>query len=182
MAHPFLTEIAVHHFDSFRFLFAQRPKAIFAQSFNASNSSYAHESAASAVIEMQDGLPIQYGGTMTAAKYEFALWVQAEHGDLWTDRRRVWWRPRGSRFFRPCRSVPVPKGDEVPYPKAGTVSLLNQFRDCVLLGRVPETSAEDNIWTIAMVEASIMSHRHGRRMLLGEILTADMLRQAGLSS
>ena len=34
----------------------------------------------------------------------------------------------------------------------------------------------------AMVEASIMSHRHGRRMLLGEILTADMLRQAGLSS
>jgi predicted dehydrogenase len=182
MAHPFLTEIAVHHFDSFRFLFGQRPKAIFAQSFNAPGSSYSHESAASATIEMEEGLPIQYGGTMTAAKYEFALWVEAEQGDLWTDRKRVWWRRRGARFFRPCRLVPVPKGDELPYPNAGTVSLLNEFRDCVRLGRVPETSAEDNLWTIAMVEASIVSHRDGRKVSLAEVLTADMLRQAGGSS
>jgi predicted dehydrogenase len=180
MDHPFLTEIAVHHFDSFRYLFGRRPAAIFAASFNPPDSSYDREAAASAVIELEGGLPIQYGGTMTAARYEFALWIEGEKGDLWTDRRRVWWRPRGSRFFRPCRSVPVPKGDELPYPKAGTVSLLNQFRDAVRQGRTPETSADDNLWTIAMVEASISSHRQGRRVAIDEVFDPAARREAGL--
>jgi hypothetical protein len=64
----------------------------------------------------------------------------------------------------------VPKGDELPYPKAGTVSLLNQFRDAVLHGRVPETSADDNLWTVAMVEASILSHREGRKVAISDVL------------
>ena len=39
----------------------------------------------------------------------------------------------------------MPKGDELPYPKAGTVSLLNQFRDALVQGTPPETSGEDNL-------------------------------------
>jgi len=181
MEHPFLTEIAVHHFDSFRFLFGRKPKSIYVLSYNLPESGYEKETAATAVIELEGGLPIQYGGTMAAARYEFALWVEGDKGDLWTDRQRVWWRPRGGRFFRPCRSVAVPKGDELPYPKAGTVSLLNQFRDAVQHGRVPETSADDNLWTLAMVEAGILSHRTGRRVEIGEVFGAELKRQAGLA-
>jgi predicted dehydrogenase len=74
----------------------------------------------------------------------------------------------------------VPKGDELPYPKAGTVSLLNQFRDAVRQGRTPETSADDNLWTIAMVEASISSHRQGRRVAIDEVFDPAARREAGL--
>lgn len=182
MNHPFLTEIAVHHFDSFRYLFARQPASIFALSYNLPDSGYEREAAATAVIEFEGGLPIQYGGTMAAARWEYALWIEGSGGDLWTDRRRVWWRPRGSRFFRPTRNVPVPKGDERPYPKAGTVSLLNQFRDAVLHGRVPETSADDNLWTLAMVEASILSHREGRKVPIAEVFSSALRRQADLSN
>jgi hypothetical protein len=75
----------------------------------------------------------------------------------------------------------VPKGDERPYPKAGTVSLLNQFRDAVTRGQVPETSAADNLWTLAMVEASVRSHREGRKVAIGEVFTPALKRQAGFA-
>lgn len=179
MEHPFLTEIAVHHFDSFRYLFDRRPEAIFALSYNLPDSGYDKEAAVTAVIEFEGGLPIQYGGTMAAARYEFSLWIEGDKGDLWTDRKRVWWRPRGSRFFRPTRPVKVPKGDELPYPKGGTVSLLNQFRDAVLHGRVPETSADDNLWTLAMVAASIRSHREGAKIAIRDVLDEARTRQPG---
>ena len=164
MEHPFLTEIAVHHFDSFRYLFGRRPASIFAASYNPPGKQLRKGSGGHGRDRtrrrLADSVRRQHG----ASRYEFALWIEGEKGDLWTDRQRVWWRPRGRRFFRPCRSVAVPKGDELPYPKAGTVSLLNQFRDAVQHGRVPETSADDNLWTLAMVEAGILSHREGRRV------------------
>jgi len=181
MDHPFLSEIAVHHYDSFRYLFGRRPQAIYALSYNPPGSTYDKEAGVAAVIELEGGLPIQYAGTMTAARWEFGLWIEGEKGDLWTDRKRVWWRARGQRFFWPCKPVPVPKGDHLPYPKAGTVSLLNQFRDAVIHGRIPETSADDNLWTLSMVEASILSHRECRKVAIGEVFSPELRRQAGLA-
>jgi hypothetical protein len=45
MDHPFLTEIAVHHFDSFRYLFGRRPASVFALSYNVPDSGYDKEAA-----------------------------------------------------------------------------------------------------------------------------------------
>jgi hypothetical protein len=117
---------------------------------------------------------------MIANRYEFSLTIEGEKGDIWTDRKRGWWRSRADRFFRPMKLVPVPKGDELPYPKGGTVSLLNQFRDAVTRGERPETSADDNLWTLAMVESAIRSHREGRTVRIDEVLTPELRRQAGL--
>jgi predicted dehydrogenase len=180
--HPFLMEIAVHHFDSFRYLFNGQPASMFATSYNPSGSSYDRNAAAEALIELDGGFPIQYAGTMIANRYEFRLSIEGEIGDIWTDRHRVWWRPRGRRFFRPLALVPVPKGDELPYPKSGTVSLLNQFRDAIVHGQVPETSADDNLWTIAMVEASILSNQDGRRVRIDEVVTPALRRRLGLTA
>jgi predicted dehydrogenase len=182
MENPFLTEIAVHHFDSFRYLFNRQPSSIFAKSYNPPGSSYDQGAAAEALIEFEGGLLIQYAGTMVASRYEYSLWVEGDRGNLWTDRKRVWWRPNGHRFFRPVKRVPVPKGDELPYPKAGTVSLLNQFREALVQGKIPETSGEDNLWTLAMVEAGILSARDARTVRIDEILTPALRGQVGLLS
>jgi len=182
MEHPFLTEIAVHHFDSFRYFFALRPSTIFVAGYNPPGSTYERNGATEALIELDGGLPIQYSGTMVATRYEYQLAIEGDRGDLWTDRRRVWARPRGRRFFRPCPLVPVPRGDELPYPRAGTTSLLNQFRDAVLAGRRPETSADDNIWTLAMVEAAILSAREGRQVAIDEVFTTPMKTAAGVDA
>jgi predicted dehydrogenase len=179
MDHPYLTEISVHHFDSFRYLFNRQPEAVYALSYNFPGSGYEKEAGVGAVIELDGGLPIQYGGSMGSARYEFALWVEGSKGDLWTDRRRVWWRARGSRFFRPMRQVPVPKGDELGYPKGGTISLLNQFRDAVRDGQTPETSADDNLWTLAMVAAGVRSYRERARVTIRDVFADARAHQAG---
>ena len=181
MAQPFLSEIAVHHFDSFRYLFNRQPVAIFAESHNPPGSDYAAGAAVSAVIEFDGGLPVQYSGTLVANRYEYSLWVQGDKGDIWTDRRWVWWRPRGQRFFRPVKLVPVPKGDEKRYPKAGTVSLLNQFRDAVIEGKTPETNGEDNLWTLAMVDAGIRSIHESRKVQIGEVFNPTRKHSGGTS-
>jgi predicted dehydrogenase len=180
MENPFLTEIAVHHFDSFRYLFNRQPVSILATSYNPPGSDYARGGAAAALLEMEGGLPIQYSGTMVATRYEYSLWVEGETGELWTDRRRVWWRPKGKRFYKSVPLVPVPTGDEERYPKAGTVSLLNQLRDALTQGKRPDTSGEDNVWSLAMVEASILSVQADRRVQIDEVFPPALQRQMGL--
>jgi predicted dehydrogenase len=175
---PFITEIAVHHFDSFRYLFDRAPVAMLANSYQPPLSDYRGRAALDAVIEMADGLLIQYAGTMVATRYEFGLWVEGSDGELWTDRRRVWRRQKGRRFFRRAELVPVPAGDEARYPKGGTVSLLNQFRDALMRGQAPETSGADNLWTLAMVEASMRSAREGRRVEIAEVFAPEMQARA----
>jgi predicted dehydrogenase len=179
--HPFLSEIAVHHFDSFRYLFNRQPSSVMTTSYNPRGSTYEHRAAIEALVELDGGLPIQYAGTMVATKYEFSLWIEGEKGDIRTDRNRVWWRPRGQRSFRSSPLVSVPKGDELPYPRAGTISILNQFREAVLHGTEPETRAADNIFTLAMVEAGIVSDREGRVVRIDEVFPAELRRRAGLS-
>jgi predicted dehydrogenase len=182
MKQPFLTEIAVHHFDSFRYFFGRAPVAISAQAYNPPGSTYEGCAAAEAVIEFDAGVRVQYVGTMGATRYEYSLWIEGERGDIWTDRKRVWWRPKGKRFFGRVALVPVPKGDERPYPHGGTMALLDQFRDALKHGKVPDTNAADNLWTLAMVDASIASDSQGREVHISEVFTPAMKTQAGLGS
>lgn len=170
MDYPQLQEIAVHHFDSLRYLLDRNPVSMMARAYNPAGSSYANGAATEALVEMEGGLPILYFGTLASHRYEYSLWIEGEKGSLWTDRKRVWWRKKGARFFLPVRLVPVPKGDELPYPRGGTTSLLNQLRDAILSHREPETSGRDNLWTLAMVEAGILSAREGRKVSIRETL------------
>jgi predicted dehydrogenase len=182
MEHPFLTEIAVHHFDSFRYLFNRRPTSIFAKAYNPTGSDYKQHAAVEALIEMDEGFPIQYTGTFVANRYEYSLWVEGESGDIWTDRKRVWWRAKGRRFFWPVKLAAVPKGDDLPYPKAGTTSLLNQFHAAIDQGTVPETSGSDNLWTLAMLKGCMSSQQQARKVQIDEVYTSELKLRAGIST
>ena len=56
MEHPYLTEIAVHYFDSFRFLFGRRPTSIYALSHNVPESGYESEAAFSRAFKRAVGV------------------------------------------------------------------------------------------------------------------------------
>ncbi len=175
MEYPQLQEIAIHHFDSIRSYSGWQPISIAARVWNPAWSDYGHGACTTAFIEMAGGVPVHYVGTLTSPRSSYSLWMEGERGVLWTNRKHVFWRPRGSRFFRPVRRVAVPKGDEAKYPKGGTTSLLNGLRDAVRLGQVPETSGYDNIWSLAMVEAGKLSDRARRTVSIDEVLNSAMI-------
>ena len=170
MVYPQLEEIAIHHFDSFRYLFHCNAVSMIARLFNPAGSPYGSGAATEALIEMEGNLRILYFGTLTSHRYEYSLCIEGENGCLWTDQKRVWWRKKGARFFFPVKLIQVPKGDELPYPRAGTTSLLNQVRDAVLHNREGETSGRDNFWTLAMVATAIRSAEQACKVSVSEVV------------
>ena len=166
--YPQLQEIATHHFDSLRGFFGAKPNSIHVRAWNPPWTDYKHGANTEALVDFGH-MQVQYLGTLLSHRYGFSLWVEGEKGVLWTNRRIVMWRPGGSRWFRPIRNDKVPKGDEKPYPQGGTTTLLNSLRDAVLKGTPAETRGEDNIWTVAMVEAGKRSDRERRTVDLAEV-------------
>jgi predicted dehydrogenase len=169
--YPQLQEVAIHHFDSLRSLF-ERPGSIAARVWNPPWTDYSHGANTEALIDFGE-VRVQYLGTMLSHRFGFALWLEGERGVIWTNRRHVAWRPKGSRWFRPIRNVKVPAGDERKYPQGGTTSLLNSLRDAVRDGTLAETRGEDNIWTVAMVEAAKLSDRERRTVEIAEVYAGE---------
>jgi predicted dehydrogenase len=170
MDYPQLIDVGVHHFDSLRSILGLNAVAISCRVSNPPWSDYRHGAITQALIEMERDVNVQYLGTLTSHSDEYRLWVEGDRGVLYTDRRRVWWRKRAWRFLLPVRKVSVPKGDELPYPREGTTSLLDSLKAAVLNGAEPETGAHDNLQTLAMVEAGKRSAEEGRRVMIREIL------------
>jgi predicted dehydrogenase len=166
--YPHLQEVAIHHFDSLRSLFEPRPGSITARVWNPPWTDYEHGANTEALIDFGD-VRIQYLGTLLSHRFGFSLWIEGERGVIWTNRKYVAWRPNGSRWFRPIRNVKVPPGDEKRYPQGGTTALLNSLRDAVRDGTPAETRGEDNIWTVAMVEAAKLSDRERRTVEIAEV-------------
>jgi predicted dehydrogenase len=167
--YPQLGEIAIHHFDSLRAMLLREATSIYAHAWNPANSDYAHGACTSATIQMGDAR-IAYMGTLTSPRFSFSLRLEGTEGELWTNRRAVFWRPKGKRFFSYVKNVAVPPGDDKKYPKGGTAALLNSLRDAALNGQPAETSAEDNFGTLAMVEAARRSDTEKREVQLAEVL------------
>ena len=170
--YPQLQEIATHHFDSLRSFFGTRPASVSLRCWNPPWTDFAHGANTESLIDFGQ-VHVQYLATLLSHRYEFSLRIEGEKGVIWTNRKYLAWRPRGSRWFRPLRSDKVPAGDERPYPQGGTTSLLNSLRDAVLHGSIAATTGEDNIWTIAMVEAGKMSDRERRTVDLAEVYRPD---------
>lgn len=170
--YPQLQEIACHHFDSLRGFFGQ-PGNIAVRVWNPQGSDYKHGAHTEAFIDF-NGVRVQYIGTLLSKRYGFSLWIEGEKGVLWTNRKYVAFRPGGSRWFRPMRNDKVPKGDERPYPQGGTTSLLNSLRDAVLKGTSAETRGDDNVWTVAMVDAGKISDGERRTVDLSEVFSGPV--------
>ena len=165
--YPHLQEVAIHHFDSLR-AWLGAPTSITTRVWNPPWTDYRHGANTEALIDFGD-VRVQYLGTLLSHGFGFSLWIEGENGVIWTNRRYVAWRPKGSRWFRPIRNLKVPPGDEKKYPQGGTTSLLNSLRDAVEHGTLAETRGEDNIWTVAMVEAAKLSDRERRAVEIAEV-------------
>ncbi len=168
MADPFLLDFAIHHLDLIRYLTAEEARDVVAVSFRPAWSWFAGHSAAAAILTMESGLVVDYGGTMVSQGLETTqeglITVIGETGTLHLDGRSQIQlvQPGGQGEPRALAPEPVPEG-ELGHGLA-------QFVDAIRLGRRPETHLEDNVRSFALLVAVMEAARARRAVRPAELL------------
>ena len=169
MAHVLLLDMAIHTFDAARYISGTDPVSVYCKEWNPAGSWYDRDSSAVAIFEMTDGLVYTYRGSWCSeglrTTWECDWRIIGQQGSiLWhgDERMQAEVLDGDEGFFRPVKAVEIP-ADNVPANKTGGhAGVIRDFIDCVRTGGTPETTASDNIKSLAMVFGAIKSAETGR--------------------
>lgn len=168
MAHVLLLDMAIHPFDSARFLLGVDPVAVYCEEFNPSWSWYSGDAATAAVFEMSDGTRYVYHGS----------WCSPGAETSWEGR----WRVSGSLGTAvwdgdtaPLLDISESTGEPValaatPPPGHGIEGSLADFVRALRSGVAPMGEVHDNLMSLAMVHGAIASAGTGRRTRIEDVL------------
>lgn len=179
---PLLGDMAIHHFDSLRFVLGDEPALVSCQSWSEPGSPFQGRPAAIATIRFARGAIASYRGS----------WISrgptTPYGGYWrldgvegtielTFRGAYRQRERLDRLVlhapgRPAEALPLPA-----MPLKDRKGALAAFAAWVREGSPPEaaSTAEDNLRSLALMEAAIRSARAGG----AAVSPQDLLREAG---
>lgn len=163
MEHPYILDMAIHHVDLLRALTGREVLRVDARSWSAPDSEYRHHPSTLALMDLDGGVPVVYEGDWAArggqtswnADWELVgslgrlTWV----GDVDDHLQGVVTLARWGEAPRTLRVAPQPAVDQE--------ATLAAFIDAVASRRPPETSAADNIRSLAIVLACVESIESG---------------------
>lgn len=172
MDHVLLLDMAIHHFDTARFMAGEEPLAVLCHETNPQGSWYAHGASAAAIFEMTGGVTFTYTGSWCAegapTSWDACWRLVGTNGMLtWDgeDSLVATLATGGPAFLRQTRTVDVPElQDDTRVQEHASV--IAAFLQAVETGVAPETVCTDNIHSLAMVFGAIDSARSGRRVSL----------------
>ncbi|MGM7777255.1 Gfo/Idh/MocA family protein [Arthrobacter sp. KNU-44] len=163
MDHPLLLDMAIHQFDMARFLLDADPVSVFCEEYNPSWSWYRGDAGATAIFEMAGGERFVFTGSWCSPGQETswnAAWrISGERGTiLWDgDSEPV------SSFLADSGSGGEDPGHEI----AGS---LRDFVVALRTGSTPMGQVHQNIMSLAMVEAAMLSASTGTRVSVDALL------------
>jgi predicted dehydrogenase len=163
MPDPYLLDFAIHHFDLLRFLTGDEPVRLMGMSFRPGWSWFEGNTAAAAILTLQNGAVVDYGGTMVShgleTPQEGLITLIGEDGILHLDgESRVTLHGRGE--VRTLPQEPV-AGGELGHA-------MTEFLDAVRGKRQPETHVTEHIRSLALPLALMESARRGTSVDLTE--------------
>jgi predicted dehydrogenase len=172
MRHPYVIDMSIHHFDLMRALTGENVRAIDARSWRVPDSPYRHDPAMAALVTLESGATLLYEGSGATYK-PWTSW----NGDweLVGERGRITWTDgvedaeRGVVTLQCWGEEPIEVEQDFSGPQ-GRELVLERFRQAVATGQEPETSARDNINSLALVLACAASIDRGRPVDVGEFL------------
>jgi predicted dehydrogenase len=161
MPNVLLVDMSIHHFDMLRGLTHANAARVFAQSWHVPDGNFAGDAAATVMIRLDSGVPVSYTGNWAAYQPETSwngAWeIVGETGRIsWTggdwDQAEIAVQGWGST------SDPV---DLVQLDRGGQNGLIAEFVGAIAAAREPDTSAADNINSLAIVFAAVESAETG---------------------
>ncbi|GIF68986.1 dehydrogenase [Asanoa ishikariensis] len=154
MAHPLLLDMAIHAFDTARYLLDDEPVSVYCDAYNPSWSWYAGDASANALFRFASG-----------ARYSYLASWCADGGDTsWNGN----WRAvasSGTAFW---------DGDRSP-ADANTLletisASLSVFVEALRTGRRPATAVHANVMSLAMVLCAVASADTGAVVAVDDVL------------
>ncbi|RKN12594.1 Gfo/Idh/MocA family protein [Streptomyces radicis] len=181
MPHPLLLDMAIHPFDTARWLLDAEPVSVYCQEFNPSWSWYAGDAATTALFEMTGGARYVYTGSWCSPGLETS-WNGA-------------WRASGERGSAVWDGDHAPAAEvegeaeaegAPPAPPAARVAegidgALAAFVHALRTGTVPRGEIHENVMSLAMVASAVLSARTDRRVLLADVLATARAEAAELA-
>jgi len=192
MASPLLLDMAIHQFDMARFLLGADPVSVLCDEYNPAWSWYAGDAAATAAFAFEGGARFVFTGSWCSPGLETSWngsWrVSAEHGTvLWDGDHAPTMdaagggggggagggggggvgRPVGAAAASGAVDPPVSPGD-------GIAGSLREFTAALRTGAEPMGRVHENLLSLAMVEAAMLSAREARRVAIDDVLEASL--------
>ena len=175
MRHVLLLDMAIHTFNSARFLVERKPLGVFCREWEPKGSWYLQGSSAAAIFDMSEGVVFTYVGSWCSdglrTSWESAWRIVGERGSLTWDghsgiRAEALSGGREGLFdnVAPVDVPPPDAGDRI----GGHRGLIEEFLGAVENGTVPETCGADNIRSLAMVFGAIESAETGRHVPISD--------------
>lgn len=171
MAHPLLLDMAIHHLDMLRAIAGRNANSIAVESWRMPDSPYEGDVALAALIRLEGGLPVVYRGNWASVGPQ-TTW----NGDwrILTDRGRLAWVGWSGEDHEDqvtwqafdCQAEPEVLRQE-PLARSGFAGSLHAFVEAVTTGTEPETSAADNLHSLAMLFAGVASAERGGSVAIG---------------
>lgn len=163
MESPLLLDMAIHTFDTARFMSGKQPLAVYCHETNPAGSWYKHGASANATFEMSDGVVFTYRGSWCAegaqTSWEGAWRITGSTGTLLWDGAEHFEAKAvagNDGFHRPLKDLVVPPPEDAETTH-GHTSVLKAFVSAVRDGHAPETASNDNIKSLGMVFGAIES-------------------------
>ncbi len=166
---PLLMDMSIHHFDLMRLILAQEPRRVVCTTWNPSWSLYDDPASGAATITFDQGTVVSYRGSWvsTGEPTNWAgIWhMECEKGEIiWTSRGNipdsVTIRPLG----KPATIVELPK-----IPATDRHGSLAAFVEAVQTGEEPECSGRRNLYTLALMFATMEAAATNQPVTLGKV-------------
>ncbi len=152
MPHPYLHDMAVHHFDLLRACTAQECTEVMASGVRPTWSWYRGVPGVDAILSFDQGMSASYTGTMVARGFttpqDGIITLVGEGGTL---------RLEADSQVRLYRDQQVDVIPPETMPFTDTAYALREFLAAIREARRPETHVENNVRSLAMVAAAIAS-------------------------
>jgi predicted dehydrogenase len=163
MLHPYVIDMSIHHWDLLRALTGREVRTIDARSWRVPGNPYRHDPSMAALVTLDVGVPVLYEGSV-ATRRPWTSWNG--EWEVIGERGRLFWtggvdNADEGKVILECWGE-EPKALDLPVlAKIGRPATLEAFRTAVLAGEEPETSARDNINSLACVLACVASIESG---------------------
>ena len=165
MEHPLLVDMAIHHFDTMRYIIDSDPLSIYCETWKPDWSWFEGNPCVSVTIKMRNGVHLTYVGSWVSLGWETPWdgdWrIECSEGGIhWNENVKIKMKDSVEEETRSLVSMPM---EDRAYS-------LYEFAEAIAKNREPETSGRDNLKSLAMVFASLDSVKKGKPIVVSKYL------------